>query len=210
MKTVIAIQHTQSMQHTNGMIGSWTDWDLTPTGIEQAARIGRRLFEELGKGRFAMYSSDLLRAKHTAQIVAGYFQTEPVLVEALREFDLGSAVGKPKAWAKAHAACELWPGTIDWAKDIDGRPFPGAETKREVWARLSQFHERLMQSPEENVIIVSHDGTLSLFYALWLGLDVEMLRASNLSGKSGGVSLLREDEHRGRAILRLNDLSYMR
>ncbi|MFC6463393.1 hypothetical protein ACFP65_00050 [Marinilactibacillus sp. GCM10026970] len=29
MKTIITIQHTESVHHTNGMIGSWTDWDLT-------------------------------------------------------------------------------------------------------------------------------------------------------------------------------------
>ena len=40
MKQIITIQHTQSMHHLNGMVGSWTDWDLTPLGIEQARRIG--------------------------------------------------------------------------------------------------------------------------------------------------------------------------
>lgn len=32
MKTVITIQHTQSVHHTNGMVGSWTDWDLSEYG----------------------------------------------------------------------------------------------------------------------------------------------------------------------------------
>lgn len=27
-KYIITIQHTQSIHHTNGMVGSWTDWDL--------------------------------------------------------------------------------------------------------------------------------------------------------------------------------------
>jgi hypothetical protein len=29
MQNMITIQHTQSIHHTNGMIGSWTDWDLS-------------------------------------------------------------------------------------------------------------------------------------------------------------------------------------
>lgn len=29
MKTIITIQHTQAVHHTNGMVGSWTDWELT-------------------------------------------------------------------------------------------------------------------------------------------------------------------------------------
>ena len=38
MKTIITIQHTQSVHHTNGMVGSWTDWELTEKGIEQAKK----------------------------------------------------------------------------------------------------------------------------------------------------------------------------
>ena len=43
MKNIITIQHTQSIHHTNGMIGSWTDWDLSELGIQQAENIGRNL-----------------------------------------------------------------------------------------------------------------------------------------------------------------------
>jgi len=28
-KNIITIQHPESIHHTNGMIGSWTDWELT-------------------------------------------------------------------------------------------------------------------------------------------------------------------------------------
>ena len=33
MKSIITIQHTQSVHHTNGMVGSWTDWELTELGV---------------------------------------------------------------------------------------------------------------------------------------------------------------------------------
>ena len=32
MKTIFTVQHTQSEHHTNGMVGSWTDWNLTELG----------------------------------------------------------------------------------------------------------------------------------------------------------------------------------
>ena len=47
MKTIITIQHTQSIHHTNGMVGSWTDWDLSELGVQQAKRIGEKLKSEL-------------------------------------------------------------------------------------------------------------------------------------------------------------------
>ena len=49
MKTIITIQHTQSVHHTNGMVGSWTDWELSELGVGQADRIGERLKAELSK-----------------------------------------------------------------------------------------------------------------------------------------------------------------
>lgn len=47
IKTIITIQHTQSTHHTNGMVGSWTDWELSELGVEQANRIRERLKSEL-------------------------------------------------------------------------------------------------------------------------------------------------------------------
>lgn len=43
MKRVITIQHCQSEQHVNGIMGGWNDWELTELGREQARRIGERL-----------------------------------------------------------------------------------------------------------------------------------------------------------------------
>lgn len=210
MKNIITIQHTQSIQHTNGMIGSWRNWDLTELGIEQAKRIGERLSREIKNERYIMYSSDLLRAKHTAEIIAGFSRIEPIFTDALREFNLGEAVGKSKEWARENVICSVWPKTIDWAETIDGKPFIGAESKREVWNRLSGFYNHIMESAEENLIIVSHDGTLSMFYALWLGLDINILNKCNLSGCAGGVSFMHEDSDKNRIISRLSDLSYIR
>ena len=55
MKTIITIQHTQSVHHTNGMVGSWTDWELSGLGVKQAENIGEKLKAELeGKGEFLL------------------------------------------------------------------------------------------------------------------------------------------------------------
>lgn len=78
MKQIITIQHTQSIHHTNGMVGSWTDWDLSELGIEQAERIGQKLAKQLSGHKIVMYASDLLRAKHTAEIVAKHMEITPI------------------------------------------------------------------------------------------------------------------------------------
>ena len=85
MKTIITIQHTQSTHHTNGMVGSWTDWELTELGVNQAKRIGEKLKAELKGREFVMYSSDLLSAKQTAEIVGELLGLSPILRTELRE-----------------------------------------------------------------------------------------------------------------------------
>lgn len=208
MKNIITIQHPQSVQHTNGMIGSWHDWELTDLGLEQANKIGKKLSEELKK-EYALYTSDLMRAKQTAEIVSSYLKIKPIYTKALREFNLGDAIGNSKEWARNNNKCNVWPGTIDWGETIDDKPFEGCESKREVWERLTEFIKMIMSSDDDNIIIVSHDGTLSILFIMWLGLNVETLNESNLSGKKAGVSFLREDEKGNRIIDRLNDLSYI-
>ena len=59
MKTIITIQHTQSIHHTNGMVGSWTDWPLSELGKQQADHMGYQLKGELQGKKVVMYSSDL-------------------------------------------------------------------------------------------------------------------------------------------------------
>ena len=69
MKHIITVQHTQSVHHTNGMVGSWTDWDLTELGKEQACNIGRKLKEELAGEKVIIFSSDLKRRKKSRKVL---------------------------------------------------------------------------------------------------------------------------------------------
>ena len=210
MKKIIVIQHTQSEQHINGRIGSWEDWELTEKGVEQAHRIGSRLAAELGDEPYTVYSSDLRRAEHTAKIVAGYLHTSLTCDDRLREIHLGKANGQPKEWARGNLCCPVWPGTVDWADTADGIVFQGAESRREVWRRVSRFVDEVIAPSGGNFMIVSHSGTVSVLLAIWLGMDIEWLDRFLLAGKAGGVSFLREDDEGHRMILRLSDMSYIR
>lgn len=69
MKNVITVQHCQSEQHVNGMIGGATDWPLTELGISQAHSIGKALSAKLGNGNYKIYSSDMKRTRQTAEIM---------------------------------------------------------------------------------------------------------------------------------------------
>ncbi len=201
MKTIITIQHTESIHHTNGMVGSWTDWDLSELGKEQAHRIGKNMVKEFQGWKFVMYSSDLKRAKQTAEIVGMHLSLEPIMVKELRERNLGKCVGKSVQWLKENIECQ--------EKTIDDRLFSDAESRRDEWNRLQPFFKKIMESEDENIIIVSHGDLLSVFNTMFLGLDVETLNNVEMFGLAGGVSRMFENNEGKRFIKKISDMSYI-
>ncbi len=201
MKTIITIQHTQSIHHTNGMVGSWTDWDLSEVGKQQAENIGKNLAKELEGRDFVMYSSDLARARQTAEIVGKHMGITPILKQELRERNLGKCVGKSVQWLRDNLECQ--------EKTVDDRIFSDAESRRDEWNRLLPFFEEIISNDEENIIIVSHGDLLSVFNAMWLGLEVESLNHFELFGLSGGVSYMFQNNEGKRFVKRLSDMALM-
>ena len=200
MKNIITIQHTQSIHHTNGMVGSQTDWALTELGINQAKHIGEKLKTELTGRKLKMYSSDLLRARQTAEYVGGYLGLTPVLRSELRERNLGKCCGKSIQWLRDNIECQ--------EKTVDDRMFSDAESRRDEWNRLKPFFDEIMSNDEDDIIIVSHGDLLSVFTIMFLGLDVEVLNAYEMQGAAGGVSLFVENEGK-RIVKRFSDMSYI-
>lgn len=201
MKTIITIQHTQSVHHTNGMVGSWTDWELTELGKTQAAGIGRKMKDELDEKKIIMYSSDLLRARQTAEAIAAHLDITPVYKKELRERNLGRCCGKSVQWLRENMERQ--------EQTIDDRMFSDAESRRDVWNRLKPFFDGIMADDSENILIVSHGDLLSVFFTMFLGLNAEALNTGEISGSPGGVSYLFADD-RKRIIKRINDMSYIK
>jgi probable phosphoglycerate mutase len=123
---------------------------------------------------------------------------EVELYKELREHNIGEAVGKTGEWAKANAQP---------VNSFDDRSFPGAETWREFWGRVSDFCLKVITDEAENIIIVSHGVTLSVWQSVWLGQEIHEFR---YSGHPGGVSFMSVDENGNRRIEKLNDSNYMK
>ena len=148
MKQIFTVQHTQSEHHINGMVGSWTDWNLTELGKQQADRIAEKLKQELSGKEVVLYTSDLKRARQTADGIADLLQVAPIEVPELRERNLGKCCGKSVQWLRENLECN--------EKTVDDRLFSDAESRRDEWNRLRPFFDRVMADGSENIVIVSH------------------------------------------------------
>ena len=202
MKNIFTVQHTQSEHHINGMVGSWTDWNLTEEGKKQADRIADQLKRELDGREIVLYTSDLKRARQTAESIASRFHVEPIVKKELRERNLGRCCGKSVRWLRENLECD--------EKTIDDRLFSDAESRRDEWNRLKPFFDRVMADESENIIIVSHGDLLSVFNSMFLGLDAESMNTCEMFGLSGGVSRMIVRDDGKRMIRQISDMSFVR
>lgn len=203
MKQIITIQHCQSEQHVNGMMGGWNDWELTDTGREQADRIAQRLGMELAGQSVKIVSSDLKRAMQTAAPLAEKLGVKVEYRKELREKNFGPlANGKTKAWYREN--CD------NFGDGIDERSLSGAETKREMYERLAPVCKEMAERPEDTVVLVAHGGILSVWNILWLGLPPEAMNHCGIFGKAGAIGVFDIFEGWERRITRIGDLTYIR
>ncbi len=128
------------------------DAPLSSRGHGQARALAAALAEA---PVHAIYSSDLARARQTAEALGEAKGLAVALLPALREMDVGDWGGR------AHDEIQRrWPD--DFARiragDIDVRP-GGGETRREVAVRVRRaLAEIVLAQPGRRVAIVTHGG----------------------------------------------------
>lgn len=181
-KTIIMVQHTQSVHHTNGHAGAWGDWDLTELGHEQARKIGHFLESEGVNEDYLMISSDLKRAAQTAEEIGQIIGLTPQYNELIREVNAGSGNGQPWKWFDANKIPQ--PETYD----VDYRPFPDAESDRDLWNRILPFYEEIISDGHTGILIVSHGTALSFLQSMMMGQTLEDRAKHRFKGASGSVS----------------------
>lgn len=140
------------------------DPPLTPLGERQAHHLGAYLADH--KSVEAIYTSDLQRARRTAEIAAGYLDLDVVLDLDLREFDEWEAGWVPKPisqWDSGPEIVEFTPGYGRFRRQIQ------AALRRIVTA--SEMHKQ--------VLIVAHGGTIGTMWRILLGSDTPRIRCWN-------------------------------
>jgi probable phosphoglycerate mutase len=144
-------------------------------GRRQAEDAGRRL---QGEGFTAFASSDLVRARRTAELAASTMGLEAdVHIDAdLREFDVGVWSGLTRVQIEAG-----WP--VEFADWRAGRrdTAPGGEARATFVARLVAAVRRVAATfPGQTVLVISHGGAIG---SLERFLGVKPDRPAHLGGR---------------------------
>jgi broad specificity phosphatase PhoE len=196
--TILLARHGESDWNRSKRWQGFADRPLTDLGREQAVELARRLEDtELD----AVYSSDLQRARDTAEIVA---QSRGLSVETtpdFREVDVGSWSGLTRAEAEARYP-ELY---VRWLQGAEG--WEDGETYEQLGERVIPAIQRIAKNHRgERVLVVAHGGTIRAIHAAALGLDIHSYRRIQRVEPNATLSAVCVDEGRLTEFCRTEDL----
>jgi broad specificity phosphatase PhoE len=133
------------------------DPPLNATGIAQARELAELV---AGERLRALYASDMLRARQTAEIVGERVGLEPLVDARVRECDWGSWEGR-LVDDIAREEPERWQAWLDAGESFR---FPDGESLAEHKARTSAALEDIARG-ELPALVVCHGGTIRVALA---------------------------------------------
>ncbi len=148
------VRHGQSTGNKLNLIQGHLDYELTETGKDQA----KKLAAALDKIHFdAVFSSDLLRAKQTAELLALEKKLIIETTEQLRERNFGRYQGQDRD--EIHRMFSEWKAVAE--EENWTHRFIDEETPEEMIIRFFTFLRELSVTfPGKTLLIVCHAGLI--------------------------------------------------
>jgi broad specificity phosphatase PhoE len=134
-------------------VQGFRDTPLNDTGRRQATELAERVADE---GIVSLWSSDLIRARETAEIVGAHLGLEPTLDARLREANRGRWEGRlfidiEREEPERYAA---------WRRAGEHFRFPGGESLRDQLERVQACVQDVRSSRELPALLVAHGGSI--------------------------------------------------
>ena len=199
MSVIYLVRHgRQSSSLCNVNVG------LSEAGRKEARLTGERLKQY---GIDALYSSDLLRALETAEIIRETMQfPDPVQIRpALREYNCGDMEGLTIEEQKAQYG---W--FLQRREEFVDVPYPGGESGAEVYARFYPELVKIAKSGARRIAVVTHGGAMR---AVLAGIFLKDFDRKLLFGRGlencGITELLYREEDGQFYLERFNDYAHL-
>ncbi|WP_029088790.1 histidine phosphatase family protein [Brevibacterium album] len=166
VRSLILLRHGRTAYNASGRFQGQIDVPLDSLGLAQAKAAGAHLAQTQEITRIV--SSDLTRARQTAEALGGATGLGVELDPQLREITVGEWEGLTR-----EEVGRTWPTELqDWFDGVDMRP-PGGESRIESAQRVHRAVERLVEeTPEEATLaLVAHGAVIRGATELLLGFD---------------------------------------
>ncbi|MGF2531626.1 histidine phosphatase family protein, partial [Ralstonia pseudosolanacearum] len=158
---IVVVRHGETTWNAAGIIQGELESDLNEVGWKQAQAIAERLSKELKPA--AIYSSNLKRAKDTAEMIAHKWHiSEVIVVPELKERHVGRLQGL--VWGEIQEKePEAYHAFFSSQNDLE---IPGGgESFNQLCERsVAALEEIASRHKGERVIVVTHGGVLRAIY----------------------------------------------
>jgi len=172
---LILIRHGETGYSERRRFCGSSDPPLSPRGIEQAHKIRERFN---GVGINAVFSSDLLRARRTADIAFSGHDAGVTVSRALRELSFGVYEGLThEELLSLHGESYM-----RWIEDPTSSTPPEGETLASLDKRARCFIDGELRDYEEKVVVlVSHGGPIRAIVGRALGIRGKAILSFSIS-----------------------------
>ena len=163
---ICLVRHGETEWNLGQRIQGHRDMPLNATGQGQAAALAAAL---AGQSFSAIYCSDLLRARQTAEPLAQHLGVQPMFEQELRERNFGCCEGQTYD--------EIMAGDADVALGFASRQpdfvLPGGESLLQHLERVERCLSRLAaKHAGECIAVITHGGVLDLVYRRARGVPI--------------------------------------
>ncbi|MDE5860250.1 MAG: histidine phosphatase family protein [Oscillospiraceae bacterium] len=139
----------------NTRLGGWSNTGLSPVGIEQVKNSAKKIIEENYNINY-IFSSDLPRAKETAEIIAEHIDLEIGFIREFREINNGRLAGmlKKEANERYHG---IYYSALEWEEK-----YPDGESPKLFYERISSAWKNFKNDISGNALLVTHGGVIDI------------------------------------------------
>lgn len=197
---LILVRHGKTDWNESGRCQGISDVPLNTAGEEQAERVAFSLKDEIID---RIYSSNLARAKTTAEKIAAYHSIDVDIRDDLREMDQGIFEGLDFSYIR-----EKYSDVLEhWRKDPETLQLPGGESLKGVQQRaLDAIADIKNRFGSQNIVIVSHNMVIGTLLCSFTGSSLKKLRDYIVEEASKSVVEIYGDRF---VIISLNDIDHL-
>jgi len=154
---LLLVRHGETEQNKNYIIQGHIDTDLNSEGIKKAAATAEFLKDF---DYHHIYSSDLRRAKKTADFIADNLNLKINESKNIREINFGNWEG-----LNLDQIGDKYPEALAaWKKDPLTNGPPGGENITQFAARINSFFNEILDKHQgQKIIVVTHGGVIKMY-----------------------------------------------
>lgn len=201
MVKVVFVRHGQTEWNVSGRYQGQSDVALSVAGIEQAEKLAANFpVEHID----AIYSSDLVRARVTAETVAKRFGLAVKLEPAFRELSFGDWEGLTyeqivASWPDAMKNFLAHPDILDIP---NGESFPAVQQRA-----MTRLHELIREHEGQTIMVAAHGAVLRTMLVAALHMPLQYLWS--IRQFNTAVNIVRYDDEGNPTVELLNSTAHL-